>query len=151
MHPKTVLVALALIAGVCSPSHAQKNKEKGQESKAVAVQAAKTVPAKGGTGAKESGTLPSVFVVNTALDAVDWFPGDGACETGPGSGECTLRAAVMESNSGDGNTINFEPTLFGTPQTIVLMGQLEIIKTMTINGPGADKLSISGDDATRIL
>lgn len=40
---------------------------------------------------------PGFFVVNTETDAVDASPGDGACATG--DGQCSLRAAVMESNA----------------------------------------------------
>ena len=38
------------------------------------------------------------FTVNSTVDAVDANPGDGVCETAPGNGACTLRAAVQEAN-----------------------------------------------------
>ncbi len=40
---------------------------------------------------------PSVFIVDTTADMVDAVPGDGLCETT--TGDCTLRAAVMEANA----------------------------------------------------
>jgi CSLREA domain-containing protein len=40
---------------------------------------------------------PGLFVVDTETDAVDSSPGDGVCATG--RGECSLRAAIMESNA----------------------------------------------------
>ena len=39
----------------------------------------------------------ATFVVNSTADAVDANPGDGVCDDGHGN--CTLRAAVMESNA----------------------------------------------------
>ena len=40
----------------------------------------------------------ATFVVNSAADnASDGSPGDGLCETVPGNGVCTLRAAIQEA------------------------------------------------------
>ena len=147
MNPKIVLVALAAIAGVCLPSHAQKNK-KGQE-KTAAVRAGKTAPTKVGNA---SGLPPMEFVVNTTGDLPDWNPGDGVCETAPANGQCTFRAAVAEANLfGSGSTITFASPLFDTPQTINLTGEVYISNIMTINGPGANKLTLSGRDANRVV
>jgi CSLREA domain-containing protein len=44
--------------------------------------------------AAANATIP----VNSTIDAPDANPGDGSCETAPGNGVCTLRAAVMEAN-----------------------------------------------------
>src|SRR5947207_2514964 len=38
------------------------------------------------------------FVVNTTAEGHDAIAGDGKCETLPGNGVCTLRAAVEEAN-----------------------------------------------------
>src|SRR5687767_9595481 len=47
------------------------------------------------------------FVVNSSADAPDGAVGDGACETVPGNGACTLRAAVQEANAfANSDTIN---------------------------------------------
>ena len=54
----------------------------------------------------------------------------------------TLRAVIAEANATSGvNTIDFDPTVFSTPQTIALAGsQLELSNTrgrQTITGPAA--------------
>jgi CSLREA domain-containing protein len=84
-------------------------------------------------------TVPLVTVNSTA------DPGDGTCD----QTECTLREAI--DSVADGGTINFSP-LFNNPQTITLNGtELLIDKSLTISGPGADKLTISGDNASRVF
>ena len=68
----------------------------------------------------------------------------------------TLRYEIGQANSNAGvaDTINFDPTVFATPQTIPLTsGQLELTDaaTTTIYGPGAGLLSISGNNASRVF
>lgn len=48
-----------------------------------------------------SGDIGYSFVVTTTADAVDALPGDGECRTA--AGECSLRAAIMESNASAGH------------------------------------------------
>jgi hypothetical protein len=72
-------------------------------------------------------------------------------DSGPGS----LRAAVAQANSdGGGDTIVFS-SLFNSPNTIILTGgQLELTGTKartTITGPGANLLSVSGNNARRVF
>ena len=82
--------------------------------------------------ALEGRWLPSTLTVMNNLD------------TGAGS----LRAAIAAANSGD--KIVFAPSLNG--QTITLTsGQLNISKNLTIQGPGASHLTISGDRVTRVF
>src|SRR5687768_7403135 len=51
-----------------------------------------------GTGDFDAQAASSAdFVVTTTVDAVDAEPGDGVCATA--AGECSLRAAVQESNT----------------------------------------------------
>ena len=65
-------------------------------------------------------------------------------DSGPG----TLRAEVIAAASGD--TINFAPSLDG--QTITLTSVIyESGKSLNIAGPGASKLTVSGNDSTAIL
>src|SRR5262249_30684308 len=80
----------------------------------------------------EDRCLPSTFTVLNLLD------------TGPGS----LRAAVAAANTNPGaDTINF-----GTTATIALTsGELDITDSVTINGPGADALTVSGNHASRVF
>ncbi|QEG34847.1 choice-of-anchor Q domain-containing protein [Bythopirellula goksoeyrii] len=79
------------------------------------------------------------FVVDTLVDESDgdYSPGD-----------FSLREAIELANQIAGaNTIEFDPLLTATagplPATILLtMGQLEITDSLTINGPGAELLTI---------
>jgi hypothetical protein len=75
--------------------------------------------------ALEDRLVPSTLTVTSAADS------------GPG----TLRAEIAAANPGD--TINFAPSLNG--QTITLTsGDLVLNKSLTIQGPGAGQLAISG-------
>jgi hypothetical protein len=80
----------------------------------------------------EGRTLPSTLTVLNNQDS------------GPGS----LRDTIATAASGD--TIDFDPGLAG--QTITLMsGQLLLNKSLDIEGPGADQLTISGNHASRVF
>jgi hypothetical protein len=63
------------------------------------------------------------------------------------SGDGSLRQAILDANAAAGpDVINFDPTTFGTPQTIRLQSSLpDITDDLTINGPTAAGLTISGD------
>jgi uncharacterized repeat protein (TIGR01451 family) len=63
-------------------------------------------------------------------------------DSGPGS----LRQALLGACSG--GTVNFNLTY---PATITLSSQIEITKALTIDGPGADQLAISGNNTSRIF
>ncbi len=94
----------------------------------------------------ESRLLLSTVVVNSVLDTL--FP--------VGSPNISLRNAVEIANTAtEPTTITFDKTVFATKQTIVLGGsQLELGNTahaVTITGPGADRLAISGNDKSRIF
>lgn len=65
-------------------------------------------------------------------------------DSGPGS----LRQAITDAAAGD--TINFN--LANCPCTITLTsGELIIDKSLTIQGPGADQLSVSGNNNSRVF
>jgi hypothetical protein len=67
-----------------------------------------------------------------------------AQDNGPGS----LREAVKDAR--DGDTIVFAPSVAG--QTIALTSsQLTITKSLTIQGPGASLLAVSGSDQCRVF
>lgn len=69
---------------------------------------------------------------------------DGVCNA-----DCSLREAIDVAASGD--TIAFS-SLFNTTQFIVLDGtELFINKSLTINGTGADKISVSGSNRSRVF
>jgi CSLREA domain-containing protein len=83
----------------------------------------------------------ATVTVNSLFDTL------GACAAS-GTGTCTLRDAITYANTHSGADI-INITANGT---IVLGGQLpQITTTITINGPGANLLTISGDDATQIV
>ena len=64
------------------------------------------------------------------------------------SGSGSLRATIAAAASGD--TINFSSKLKG--ETITLTsGELTVGVNLTIDGPGANQLAISGDDASRVF
>ena len=64
------------------------------------------------------------------------------------SGTGSLRQAILDATSGD--TIDFDSAL--TNQTITLTsGALLVNKDLTFTGLGASHLSISGNDASRVL
>jgi parallel beta-helix repeat protein len=80
----------------------------------------------------EDRCVPSTLTVMNNLDS------------GPGS----LRADVASANPGD--TINFSSTLNG--QTITLTGGvLDINKNLTIQGPGAGQLAVSGNNSSTVF
>jgi CSLREA domain-containing protein len=92
-------------------------------------------------GAPQTGPT---FTVNTLADR-----DDGECTTD----DCTLIEALNLANAvADANIINFTPGLTGTIGTssVVTIG-LTISNPVTINGPGARVLTLSGGNAGRIL
>src|SRR5438105_4917938 len=88
----------------------------------------------------EDRQVPTVYTVNTVADteAVD--------------GKVSLREAIVAANTGAAdneaaagtatNTIQFAASLSG--QTITLGAELVVARSLTINGLGASKLTISG-------
>jgi hypothetical protein len=83
--------------------------------------------------ALESRVAPAVFTVTNANDA------------GPGS----LREAILDADAAPGaDTIAFDNTYFAAQRTIVLSsGELTVTDALTINGPGANLLTVRRDPA----
>src|SRR5687768_4590912 len=75
---------------------------------------------------------------------------DGTCDA-----DCSLREAVGAAGAtADNDVIEFSSTVFGTVQTITLSGTDIIINgngTLLIDGPGANLLTISGNNTSRII
>ncbi len=72
------------------------------------------------------------------------------------SGAGSLRQAVLDSNTAAGSdTITFDPAVFSSPQTITLASVITINPatgdSLTITGPGANMLTVSGNNAVRIF
>jgi CSLREA domain-containing protein len=74
---------------------------------------------------------------------------DGTCDA-----DCSLREAVVAANgTSENDTISFSG-LFSAPQTITLSGTDIIITnngTLAINGPGSEKLTVNGNNASRVF
>lgn len=93
-------------------------------------------------------TQAATYTVNSTAD-----PGVGVCDLS----ECTLREAISAANAtSSDDVIEFDLSVFSGPSTITLtIGQLSIgainSGKLTINGPGADILSVSGNDAYRVF
>ncbi len=89
--------------------------------------------------------IAATFTVTKTADT-----SDGMCNE-----DCSLREAITAANAtSDDDVIEFESPLFNSFQIIVL-SLSEIVITnngsLTINGPGADKLTIDGNNASRIF
>jgi hypothetical protein len=69
------------------------------------------------------------------------------------SGQGSLRDAVIQANAlQDVDTIRFDPNVFNVPKTITLTtGQLYPVYSLIIEGPGAESLTISGNNQSRIF
>jgi hypothetical protein len=84
------------------------------------------------------------------LEALEdrWLPSTLIVTSPKDHGTNTLRAAIAAAQSGD--TIVLSPKLDG--QTITLTtGELDITKNLTIQGPGAGQLTISGNYDSRVF
>ena len=77
----------------------------------------------------------NTFFVNTTGDP------------GP-AGTTSLRQAVAAANAGD--TIKFDAALYGSTITLA-GGEIGISKEILIEGPGSGRLTISGNDASRVF
>src|SRR5437660_6135535 len=81
----------------------------------------------------EARSLPSTFTVLNLAD----------------SGTGSLRQAIVDAESNPGpDVINFAHSLHGT---ISLGSELNITQDLTIDGPGADRITVSGRGRTRIF
>ncbi|MFH1178078.1 MAG: right-handed parallel beta-helix repeat-containing protein, partial [Acidobacteriota bacterium] len=66
------------------------------------------------------------------------------------SGSGSLRQAILDANTAAGaDTITFNAGVTGT--VLLTTGQLAISDSLDIQGPGADALSVSGNDASRVF
>ena len=95
--------------------------------------------------------------VTDERDAVDAAPGDGACEATPGRGDCTLRAAIMESNELPGKDLVVLPAgvfrlgLPGEWDETSATGDLDILDDLTLQGAGSGLTTLDGAGLDRVL
>lgn len=105
----------------------------------------------GGAGSAEAAT----FSVNSTADTVDANPGNGVCADA--SGNCTLRAAVMEANALSGADVISLPaatytlTIPGTGENAAATGDLDMTGTLTIQGAGTASTIIDGSGLDRVF
>jgi len=95
------------------------------------------------------------FTVNDAGDDQD-FVIDGVCETQPGNGVCTLRAAIQEANASCfSGPITIDLTV--VPSGIITLSNLpspalpSMQHDMNLNGPGADNLTVDASNHYRVF
>src|SRR5437588_7243426 len=80
--------------------------------------------------ALEARAVPATLLVSNNLD----------------HGAGSLRQAISDAGSGD--TIHFAPSVHAITLS---SGELDVMKSLTLAGPGASHLSISGNDASRVF
>jgi CSLREA domain-containing protein len=96
----------------------------------VGSRPAQAAPARQGAGVE--------FTVDSIADDADADPGDGVCATSVG--ECTLRAAIEETNNlPDAGTINVPDGIYN-----LSLGRLEIEDDLAIIGAGQDATIVDG-------
>lgn len=106
------------------------------------------------------GTIPVAaaanFIVNSTADMLDANPGDGFCETDV-TGDCTLRAAIQETNALEGaDTITLPAGTYriaqvGAGEDEAVTGDLDIADSVEIVGDGAGTTFIDADDLDRVF
>src|SRR5438552_3603845 len=102
-----------------------------------------------------SGTMAANFAVDSTADAVDARPGDGACATL--AGQCTLRAAIQETNARPGaDSISVPPGTYvlaipGAGEDASATGDLDITDDLTITGSGAGSTIVDGGHLDRVF
>src|SRR6266540_767746 len=95
------------------------------------------------------GATRAAFIVDSTVDAVDANLGDGLCATA--AGECTLRAAIQETNALTGDDSITLPagvyrlTIPGADEDAAAIGDLDISDNLTLAGAGASRTSIDGN------
>ena len=107
------------------------------------------------------GFAAPTFVVNSIADVPQAAGSSAVCETAPGNGVCTLRAAVMAANRvAGGHAIIRVPAglyylLPGPPDSLESSneanGDLDVFQGMTIVGEGPSATIIDGNHATPLF
>ena len=95
---------------------------------------------------------------NRVLLAATIYTVNAITDTGAGSGTTgDLLYCIKQANSNpntDGSVIEFDPTVFGSPQTITLSSTLVLSETAgpeVIDGPGASLVTVSGNNAVGVF
>lgn len=99
--------------------------------------------------------LQGQYTVNTLSDSIDTNPGDGFCADS--NGECSIRAAIMESNASTGTNDIFIPnneyliTLDESSENGCVSGDLDITSDLVIVGESTRETIINGDSLDRVF
>jgi CSLREA domain-containing protein len=97
----------------------------------------------------------AAFTVDSTTDAVDANPGDGACASA--AGDCTLRAAIQETNAlagADAITLpagTYTLTIAGANEDAAATGDLDITDDLTLTGAGRDVTVIDANQLDRVM
>ncbi len=97
------------------------------------------------------------FTVNSETDGTDLNPGDGVCEVSGGGGDCSLRAAIMETNAlGGAHSVNLPAGVFALTiagnESESAAGDLNILGTeLTLAGAGQADSIIDGNGSNRVM
>ncbi|MEO6687926.1 MAG: right-handed parallel beta-helix repeat-containing protein, partial [Dokdonella sp.] len=97
--------------------------------------------------------LTGVAAIGLALGGIDPVAANVFTVTAngdPGTGSLSLRQAIAMARTGSGNVVDFDAALIGSTITLT-QGELVVDKSMAIIGPGADKLTISGGNASSVF
>ncbi len=96
-------------------------------------------------GAQSASLSTHVFTVDTTLDTVDNFTGDGICADS--GGHCSLRAAIEEADQDGGTTqINLPAGTYN-----LSLDQLQVNTTISLLGAGARTTIVKQTGAIRVL
>ncbi len=101
--------------------------------------------------------LTLTLVVNLTDDLEDANPGDGVCESHTGMEDCSLRAAIQESNAWPGQDTIVLPagyyslSLVGTDEDAAATGDLDITDALVISGAGSAGVIVDADYSDRVF
>src|SRR5262249_15148153 len=99
-----------------------------------------------------SGTTPALDLREATL----LINSGGTATDSSGNGLSAAKASQIDTSTGDfgsNDTIQFDPGLFGAPPQMITLGGSELLLTssVTIAGPGAGQLAVSGNGQSRVL
>jgi hypothetical protein len=128
----------------------------------LAVTLANLAPAATGQGASQPAPAAPTFTVNSLADiAPTGNLANGICETAPGSGPCTLRAAVMKANNFPGGGVTIILPANPLPYQITIAqntsvygeadGDFNLNANMSIVGGGAAGTVVQGNNLDRLF
>ncbi len=107
-------------------------------------------------GVVRAGPAALTLTVDSTLDEPDATPGDGTCASTP-SGQCTLRAAIQETNARASHDTILLPagvyalTITGKNEDAAAQGDLDITGDLTLSGAGWTSSVVDGNSLDRVF